>query len=124
MMKIQIDRSTKGFTMIELLIASLLLAVLISGIGLFFLNIVKQSDVMDDRTRAMELARQGLEEIRTQDIGSMSLGRTTPVDIDEFHRCFEIAEVDPLYPNARDVRCVVYWIGASGADSISFSTIF
>ena len=120
----QIDSGDRGFTLIEVLIASLLLSIILVGIGMFFMNIIKQSDVMDDRTRAMELARQGLEEIRTLDIESMPLGRTTPEDIDYFHRCFEIAEVDPLYPNARNVRCVVYWISANAADSISFSSIF
>lgn len=120
----QIESGDRGFTLIEVLIASLLLAIILTGIGFFFMNIIKQSDVLDDRTRGMELARQGLEEIRTLDISSMPLGRTTPEDIDKFHRCFEIAEVDPLYPNARNVRCVVYWLGASDADSISFSTIF
>jgi len=120
----QIDSGDRGFTLIEVLIASLLLSIILTGIGFFFMNIIKQSDVLDDRTRAMELARQGLEEIRTLDITSMPLGRTTPEDIDYFHRCFEVAEVDPLYPNARNVRCVVYWISASAADSISFSSIF
>lgn len=120
----QIDSGDRGFTLIEVLIASLLLSIILVGIGFFFMNIIKQSDVLDDRTRAMELARQGLEEIRTLDIEAMPLGRTTPEDIDYFHRCFEIAEVDPLYPNARNVRCVVYWISATAADSISFSTVF
>ncbi len=120
----QVDSGDQGFTLIEVLIASLLLSIILVGIGFFFMNIIKQSDVLDDRTRAMELARQGLEEIRTLDVSSMPLGRTTPEDIDKFHRCFEIAEVDPLYPNARNVRCVVYWISAVDADSISFSSIF
>ena len=124
MTEIRIDSGKRGFTMIEVLIASLLLAILLTGIGFFFTNIVKQSDVMDDRTRGMELARQGLEEIRTEDILSMPIGRTTPEDIDKFHRCFEITLADALYPTARNVRCVVYWIGASGADSLSFSSIF
>ena len=120
----QIDSGDQGFTLIEVLIASLLLSIILTGIGFFFMNIIKQSDVLDDRTRGMELARQGLEEIRTLDVSSMPLGRTIPEDIDYFHRCFEISEVDPLYPSARNVRCVVYWVGAADADSISFSSIF
>ena len=124
MRRIKIESGDRGFTLIEVLIASLLLSIILTGIGFFFMNIIKQSDVLDDRTRAMELARQGLEEIRTLDIKSFPLGRTTPEDIDYFHRCYEIAEVDPLYPNARNVRCVVYWISANAADSISFSSIF
>ncbi|MCK5116718.1 MAG: prepilin-type N-terminal cleavage/methylation domain-containing protein [Candidatus Aegiribacteria sp.] len=124
MRRLDIESDDRGFTLIEVLIASLLLAIILTGIGFFFMNIIKQSDVLDDRTRGMELARQGLEEIRTLDITSMPLGRTIPEDIDYFHRCFEISEVDPLYPSARNVRCVVYWLGAVGSDSISFSSIF
>ena len=124
MRRTKIESGDRGFTLIEVLIASLLLAIILTGIGFFFMNIIKQSDILDDRTRGMELARQGLEEIRTLDIKSFPLGRTTPEDIDYFHRCFEIAAVDPLYPNARNVRCVVYWISAIGSDSISFSSIF
>ena len=124
MTELKVGSGNHGFTMVEVLIASLLLAIILTGIGFFFMNIVKQSDIVDDRTKGMELARQGLEEIRTQDILSMSLGRTTPEDIDKFHRCFEIALADALYPTARNVRCVVYWLVASGADSLSFSTIF
>ncbi len=124
MRRIKIESCDRGFTLIEVLIASILLAIILTGIGFFFMNILKQSDVLDDRTRGMELARQGLEEIRTLDIESMPLGRTTPEDIDYFHRCFEIGEVDPLFPNARNVRCVVYWQSATGSDSISFSSLF
>ncbi|NOQ21738.1 MAG: prepilin-type N-terminal cleavage/methylation domain-containing protein [Candidatus Aegiribacteria sp.] len=124
MTELQIDSGNRGFTLIEVLIAALLLAIILTGIGFFFTNIIKQSDIMDDRTKGMELARQGLEEIRTLDINSMPLGWTTPEDIDKFHRRFNISGVDSLYPNARNVRCLVYWTGASGADSLSFSTIF
>ncbi len=118
------DGPARGFTLIELLIASIILAILLVGIGLFFVTILKQSDVVDDQTRAMELARQGLEEIRSKDIRSMSLGRTASEDLDKFTRYFVISEVDPLYPNARRVQCFVYWTGASGPDTLSFSTIF
>ncbi len=113
-----------GFTLIEVLLAAIILAILLVGIGLFFGDIIRQSDVVDDRTRATELARQGLEEIRTQDVKSMPLGASTPENIEKFTRYFDISNVDPLYPTARNVDCIVYWTGANGADSVSFSTIF
>lgn len=124
MNRLQVDRGRGGFTLVEVLISAVLLAILLVGVGFFFTNIIKQSDVVDDQTRAMELARQGLEEIRTQDVASMPTGTTTPEEIDKFSRYFEISQVDPIYPTARKVRCVVQWTGASGADEISFSTIF
>lgn len=124
MMKLQVDGGRGGFTLIEVLIASVLLAVLLIGVGFFFTNIVKQSDIVDDRTRAMELSRQGLEEIRTLDVKSMSLGHSTTETIEKFGRYFDISEVDPLYPNARNVECVVFWNGPDGPDTLRFSTIF
>lgn len=113
-----------GFTLIEVLIASVLLAVLLVGVGLFFTNIIKQSDVLDDQTRAMELARQGLEEIRTLDVQSMPLGDTTVEEIGKFNRHFVISEADPLYPSARHVICILNWSSASGPETLSFSTVF
>ncbi|MCK4504628.1 MAG: type II secretion system protein [Candidatus Aegiribacteria sp.] len=112
-----------GFTLVEVLITSILLAILLTGVGFFFTNIIKQSDILDDRTQAMELARQGLEEIRTLDVTSMGIGLTTPDTLGRFARCFDISVYDPLYPNARLVRCIVSWTGASGGQTFSFSTI-
>lgn len=123
-MALHATRGQRGFTIIEMLLASVLLAILLVGVGFFFTNIVKQSDVVDDRTRATNLARQGLEEIRTLDVEGMPLGETTPEIIDKFSRYFVIAEADSLYPNARRVRCVVEWTGANGEESLGFSTIF
>ena len=113
-----------GFTLVEVVITSLILAILLTGIGFFFTNILKQSGIVDDRTQAMELARQGLEEIGTLDIASMPLGPTTPDTIGQFERSFDISVFDPLYPNARLVECTVSWTGASGGESFAFSTIF
>lgn len=113
-----------GFTLVEVVITALILAILLTGIGFFFTNIIKQSDIVDDRTRAMELARQGLEEIGTLDITAMGIGLTAPDTIEQFERCYDISVYDPLYPNSRLVQCIVSWTGASGDQSFSFSTIF
>jgi prepilin-type N-terminal cleavage/methylation domain-containing protein len=124
MNKLQVDCGSGGFTLIEVLIASVLLAVLLIGVGLFFTNIIKQSDVVDDRTRAMEIARQGLEEIRTQDILSLPLGQS-PIDtLEKFRRYYMVSGADSVYANSRLVECYVYWTDATGQDTLSFSTIF
>ena len=123
-MKLQVDRDRGGFTLVEVLIASVLMATLLVGVGLFFTNILKQSDVIDDQTRAMELARQGLEEIRTQDIGSLPIGESTVEGIEKFSRYYIVSGVDSLYPTARHIECVVFWNSAQGADTLSFSSIF
>ncbi len=116
-------RGEGGFTLVEVVITALILAILLTGIGFFFANILKQSDILDDRTQAMELAREGLEEILTLDIASMGLGMTTPDSIGRFQRSFDISIYDPLFPNARLVQCIVNWSGASGAETFSLVTI-
>ena len=121
----RIPSGEAGFTLVEIVIASLILAIILTGVGFFFTNMIKQSDILDDRTRGMELSRQGLEEIRTLDVSGMDLGRSAWVEVQPgFDRAYDITEVDSLYPNARHVRCIVQWSGAEGADSVSFSTIF
>ncbi len=112
-----------GFTLVEVVITSLILAILLTGVGVFFTNIIKQSDIVDARTQAMELARQGLEEIRTLDVASMALGLTTPDTLGYYERRFDISVFDILYPNARLVECIVSWTGSSGYETFSFSTI-
>lgn len=123
-MILQVDQGRGGFTLIEVLIASVLMAILLVSVGFFFTNIIKQSDVVDDQTRAMELARQGLEEIRTQSIMSLPMGQSSIEEIDKYNRYYVVSGVDSLYPTARHIQCFVYWRGASGADTLSFSSVF
>ncbi len=118
------ERRRSGFTLIEVILASVILAVILIGLGFFFVNIIDQSTKVEEKSEALQLARQGLEEIRTQDITALPLGRTGPELLGRFERFFEISIVDSLLMSAREVRCIVLWDGITGADSISFSTIF
>jgi len=113
-----------GFTLVEVVLASVILAVVLIGLGFFFVNIINQSTKVEDMSEALQLARQGLEEIRTADITGLPLGRTGPEVLGNYERFFEVSKVDSLLQNARKVRCIVVWDGLSGADSISFTTIF
>lgn len=115
---------SRGFTLIEALLAAVILAVLLIGLGAFFTDIIRKSDVVDDQARAVQIARQGLEEIRTEDIPSLPLGLSAPEGIDKFTRLFDIAVDDPLYPSSRRVRCLVTWNSAIGPDTVSFTALF
>lgn len=114
----------RGFTLIEALLAAVLLAVLLIGLGAFFTDIIRKSDVVDEQTRAMQIARQGLEEIRTEKIASLPLGLSAPEVIDDFTRLFDIAVDEPLFPTSRRVRCLVTWNSAIGPDTVSFTALF
>lgn len=115
---------SKGFTLIELMIASAVLAVLIIGVAFFFLNMIKQSQSLDQGTRALEISRQGLELYRTVDISSLDVGTYGPDTVDtEFFRYMTISTVTET-ADARLVKCTVKYGTPSGLDSISLSTIF
>ncbi len=113
----------KGFTLIEVVIAAIILAIVISGIGFFFMHIIGLSDQMDDQGRAVEICREGLEALRTQDILSMSEGWQTPITSEGFTSTIWIDTPYLSYPEAKHVRCRVTWSGAAGIDSLSLSTI-
>ena len=113
-----------GFTLVEVVIASVILAIVLLSLGFFFANVIDQSTKVDNMSKALQYARQGLEEIRTQDITAMPLGRSGPEFLGDFDRYFEISMVDSLIMNAREVRCIVTWSSQYGLDSLSFSTIF
>jgi prepilin-type N-terminal cleavage/methylation domain-containing protein len=119
------SRCSPGFTLVEVMLAAVLLAILIIGLGFFFGHMIKQSDIMDDKTRALELSRQGLEEIRTLDIQSM--GDDTligPYSIEKFTRWVQITSPFPTLSDAKMVESIVVWTGAQGADTLVLSTIF
>jgi prepilin-type N-terminal cleavage/methylation domain-containing protein len=113
-----------GFTLIEVTLAAVILAIILVGLGFFFASLIDQSTRVDSMSEALQLARQGLEEIRTEDIMGLPLGRSGPEILGDYERYFEVSAVDSLLQNARKVRCIVIWDGKSGADSISFTTIF
>lgn len=113
----------KGFTLIEVVIASIILAIVVTGIAFFFMHIIKLSDQMDDQGRAIEICREGMEDLRTQDILSMSDGWQTPVTIEGFTSTIWIDTPYLSYPEAKHVKCRVTWTGAAGVDSLSLSTI-
>ena len=115
----------KGFTLIEVVIASVILAVILTAVGFFFSNMIKQSDIVDNRTRDLQDSRQGLEKIRTLDVASMPDGRVGPETLESFFdRYVEVSTPYTEYLDAKLVRCVVVWDTQDGPDSISLSSIF
>lgn len=114
-----------GFTLIEVLLASLLLAIMIGGLGFFFTNIVNQSDMMDDQSRALEICRQEIEELRTVNMGLWPDDTTlTTVTIEKFDRYVVVSTPYPTMSSAKMARCIVKWDGMNGADSLSLSMIY
>ena len=117
-------RRETGFTLMELVIASIILAIVVTGIAFFFLTIIKSSDQIDDKTKALEICRDGIEMLRTEDVVSMPDGWQGAEDVDGFTRNIQISTPYSEYPEAKMVVCRVTWSGIDGADSLSLSTIF
>ncbi len=113
-----------GFTLIELVIASILLAIIVTGIAFFFLHVIKLSDQMDDQARAIEICRDGIEKLRTQEVEMLPDGWQTAEIVEGFTRRIWIDTPYPVYPEAKLVMCRVNWSGVEGADSLDLSTIF
>jgi prepilin-type N-terminal cleavage/methylation domain-containing protein len=116
--------ATRGFTLVEVLLASVILAILIIGIGFFFGHLIKQSDIMDDKTRALEFSRQGIEEMRTANFDTLADGTYGPVLMGKFSRYMLVSSPFPTLSNARMVESMVVWAGAEGADTLTLATIF
>jgi len=117
-------RGATGFTLIEVVIASMILAIVVTGIAFFFMHIIKMSDQMDDQTKALEICREGIELLRTQDVVSMNDGWQSPSSVVQgFTRSIYIDTPYSTYPEAKFVKCQVTWTGIEGADTLSLSTV-
>lgn len=113
----------RGFTLVELLIASTILAILIIGIGFFLTKIIERSETVDDMSKALELCRQGIEEYRTLDLTSVPPSASDTVE-GEYFRTITVEIPYAEYQDARLVICEVQWDGIEGRDSLSLSTIY
>jgi len=118
------ETGQKGFTLVELIIASVILAMLIVTVGYFFTQMIGNSDLMDQRTRALELCRQGIEQYRTIDVSALSDGTYDLETIDEFERDITISTPYTQYQDAKLVDCEVRWNSKNGPDSLSLSIIY
>lgn len=117
-------RGAGGFTLVEVIIASIILAIVVTGIAFFFMRIIGMSDQMDDQTRALELCRDGIEKMRAEDVTTLPDGWQTAENVEGFTRNIWIDTPYPQYPEAKLLMCRVYWTGIEGPDSLDLSTIF
>lgn len=113
-----------GFTLVEVLLASVILGIIIVGIGFFFGYMITQSDIMDDKTQALELSRQGIEEMRTVDFDTIADGSIGPVAFDKFSRYIIVSSPIVGLSEARLVQSMVVWVSGQGPDTLTLSTIF
>lgn len=113
-----------GFTLIELLVASVILAILIVSLGYFITQMIENSNKMDDKTRALELCRQGLEQCRTIDlVTGVTTENITLAELD-LVREMTVSDYSVEYSEAKLVVCKVTWDTSAGSESVTLSTVF
>ena len=113
-----------GFTLIELLVASVILAILIVSLGYFITQMIDNSNKIDDKTRALELCRQGLEQCRTMNlVTGVTSENITLAELD-LVRELTVSDYSVEYSEAKLVVCKVTWDTSSGSESITLSTVF
>ncbi len=118
-------RGSGGFTLVEVIIASILLAIITAGIAVFFMHMVQGAQEMDQLTKGLQFSREKLEEMRTIDVTVLPDG---PGDVETlpggFQRQIFVSTPYSEYPSAKLVRCEVTWDGPDGPESTSLSIIF
>ena len=118
-------RGNRGFTLVEVVIASLIMAIIVAGIAVFFMHMVRGSQQMDQLTKGLQLCRERLEELRTVDVAALPDG-PGPVESlpGGFQRQIFVSSPYSDYPVAKLIECRVTWTGPEGAESTSLSILF
>ncbi|MCD4774752.1 MAG: type II secretion system GspH family protein [Candidatus Aegiribacteria sp.] len=124
-MRSKFRRSNQGgFTLVELLVASVILAILIVSLGYFITQMIDNSNKVDDKTKALELCRQGLEQCRTVELAT----GVTSIDIVlggmTYTRELTVSDYSVEYSEAKLVVCKVTWSGSGSSESVTLSTVF
>ena len=113
-----------GFTLIELLVASVILAMLIVSLGYFITQMIDNTNKIDDKTRALEVCRQGIEQCRTLDlVNGVTSENITLAELD-FVRQVTVSDYSVEYSEAKLVVCEVTWDASGVSESITLSTVF
>ena len=124
-MKKRLKKSDQGgFTLIELLVASIILAILIVSLGFFITQMVDNTNKMDDKTRALEICRQGLEQCRTIELTTGVTTENLSLSELDLVRELTVSDYSVEYPEAKLVVCKVTWDTTNGPESVTLTSVF
>ncbi|MCD4848693.1 MAG: type II secretion system GspH family protein [Candidatus Aegiribacteria sp.] len=113
-----------GFTLVELLVASVILAILIVGLGYFISSMIENSNKIDDQTKALELCRQGLEQCRTEDLSAGTTSENITLAEITYTRDLTVSDYSVEYSEAKLIVCEVTWNSSGASETVSLSTVF
>jgi type IV pilus modification protein PilV len=116
-------RSVRGFTLIEALVAIVMLVVGVLGAASLTAALMQSNRDATDRTRALELARHKVEQIQSQGYYDVFTGGDTRVVGGvTFTRAWTVAPNDPI-PGLRDVQVNVTWTDQDGSHTVRTRTL-
>ncbi len=114
-------RNSNGFTLIEVLVAMVILSVGLLGTAALITGIIKGNKVSNRITTATTLAQDKMEEIKRD--GYSNAGDETkaslPSPYDQYERKVTVIDPSPA-ANMKTVTVTVYW---ESSESISLQTI-
>ncbi|MEW6008536.1 MAG: prepilin-type N-terminal cleavage/methylation domain-containing protein [Candidatus Omnitrophota bacterium] len=110
----------QGFSLIELLIACVLLSIGLVGLINAFSIGFSQSGQAKQYAVAKNLAEEKLEEIRNLSYANVSLEPRAPVlGFSDFERQVNVGDATPIVPGLKQVQIDVFWQAKGGEVSIS-----
>ncbi len=113
-----------GFTLVELLVASVILAMLIVSLGYFITTMIDNSNKLDDKSKALELCRQGLEQCRTEDLLNGTTMENIILEEITYTRSLTVSDYSAEYSEAKLIVCAVVWNSADASETVTLSTVF
>ena len=122
------DQSTKGFTLIEVLIAIVILSIGLLGMASLTVGIIKGNEVSNDLTMATTCAQDKVEDFQRLDYSGIPA--TTATDTEDYnsitgyerYKRVTLTTVDSPAAGMKTVTVTVYW--DSDAHSVELNTIF
>lgn len=116
-------RRSKGFTLVEVLVAIVMLVVGALGAASLTAALMQSNRDATDRTRALELVRHRVEQIQAQGYYEVVTGSDTrTVGGVTFSRTWTVAANNPV-PGLRSVVVSVSWTDQDGNHTVQTQTL-
>ena len=124
--RITLQQSRNGVTLIEMMIASLLLGLAVSGLIIGFTTARRSAVMAADQMNAMNKARQAMETLSDCLYGDakLALGTSSFPDLG-ISNSYTVTQ-NTNYPSTKDVAVNIYWttLGRTNIQSVTFSSSF